>query len=81
MNKRIKKKRKLEVAVATLTAEIAVQAEILKNYNNRASRLESMVAHVDAKLSGIALDNQAAIKAIDDEVDYIKKNYKKKWRK
>lgn len=81
MNKRIKKKRKLETAIVMLIGENAMQAEAIKNQNDRISHLESTVAGLSARLSVITLDNQVAIKSIGDEVDYIKRNYKKKWRK
>lgn len=35
---------------------------------------------IDAVKSA-TLDNQAAIKSIGDDVDYIKQNYKRKWGK
>ncbi|KGR72893.1 hypothetical protein ACVRWQ_06020 [Streptococcus phocae subsp. salmonis] len=81
MNKRIKKKRKLETAIVMLIGENAMQAEAIKNQNDRITRLESTVTNSSARLSAITLDNQVAIKSIGDDVDYIKKNYKKKWGK
>lgn len=32
-------------------------------------------------VKSVVSDNQSAIKSIGDDVDYIKRNYKKKWRK
>lgn len=63
MNKRIKKKRKLETLLGLAIGQIT------------ALRLE-----LDAVKSA-TLDNQAAIKSIGDDVDYIKQNYKRKWGK
>lgn len=63
MNKRIKKKRRLETLLGLAIGQIT------------ALRLE-----LDAVKSA-TLDNQAAIKSIGDDVDYIKQNYKRKWRK
>ncbi|EHI69318.1 hypothetical protein ACVRY7_08215 [Streptococcus ictaluri] len=63
MNKRIKKKRRLETLLGLTIGQIT------------ALRLE-----LDAVKSA-TLDNQAAIKSIGDEVDYIKQNYKRKWGK
>ncbi|HES3604047.1 TPA: hypothetical protein VOI96_001898, partial [Streptococcus pyogenes] len=34
-----------------------------------------------ATVKAATLDNQSVIKAIGDTVDYIKKNYKRKWGK
>ncbi len=34
-----------------------------------------------AAVKAATLDNQSVIKAIGDTVDYIKKNYKRKWGK
>ncbi|MGT2744861.1 hypothetical protein ACVRW4_05910 [Streptococcus phocae subsp. phocae] len=81
MNKRLKKKRKLETAIVMLNAENAMQAEAIKNQNDRISHLESTVTNLSARLSAITLDNQVTIKSIGDDVDYIKKNYKRKWGK
>lgn len=61
MNKRIKKKRRLETLLGLAIGQIT------------ALRLE-----LDAVKSA-TLDNQAAIKSIGDDVDYIKQNYKRKW--
>lgn len=88
MNKRIKKKRKLETAVVMLVAENAMQAEALRNQNRQIAELRSIIQQnaqatnneLDAVKSA-TLDNQAAIKKIGDEVYYIKQNYKRKWRK
>ncbi|MGT2915605.1 hypothetical protein I6J14_05465 [Streptococcus dysgalactiae] len=63
MNKRIKKKRRLETLLGLAIGQIT------------ALRLE-----LDAVKSA-TLDNQAAIKSIGDDVDYIKQNYKRKWGK
>lgn len=63
MNKRIKKKRRLETLLGLAIGQIT------------ALRLE-----LDAVKSA-TLDNQLAIKSIDDDVDYIKQNYKRKWGK
>ncbi|HHJ8532407.1 TPA: hypothetical protein ACQNP0_001386, partial [Streptococcus pyogenes] len=43
MNKRIKKKRKLETAVVMLVAESAMQAEAIKNQNKQIMELKSIV--------------------------------------
>ncbi|HGO5866127.1 TPA: hypothetical protein ACK3K7_001507, partial [Streptococcus pyogenes] len=43
MNKRIKKKRKLETAVVMLVAENAMQAEAIKNQNKQIMELKSIV--------------------------------------
>lgn len=63
MNKRIKKKRRLETLLGLAIGQIT------------ALRLE-----LDAVKSA-TLDNQVAIKSIGDDIDYIKKNYKRKWGK
>lgn len=63
MNKRIKKKRRLETLLGLAIGQIT------------ALRLE-----LDAVKSA-TLDNQAAIKSVGDDVDYIKQNYKRKWGK
>ncbi|GET71323.1 hypothetical protein Javan117_0030 [Streptococcus phage Javan117] len=63
MNKRIKKKRRLETLLGLAIGQIT------------ALRLE-----LDAVKSA-TLDNQVAIKSIGDDIDYIKQNYKRKWRK
>ncbi|HEP1472314.1 TPA: hypothetical protein VMK22_000284 [Streptococcus pyogenes] len=88
MNKRIKKKRKLETAVVMLVAENAMQAEAIKNQNKQIMELKSIVQRNAlatneelATVKAATLDNQSVIKAIGDTVDYIKKNYKRKWRK
>ncbi|HER3286027.1 TPA: hypothetical protein VJ614_000492 [Streptococcus pyogenes] len=85
MNKRIKKKRKLETAVVMLVAENAMQAEALRNQNKQIMELKSIVQqnvtatnNELAAVKSAALDNQSVIKAIGDTVDYIKKNYKRK---
>lgn len=74
MNKRIKKKRKLETAVVMLTKEVAELRAIMST-NAQATNSELTV------VKSAVSDNQAAIKSIGDDVDYIKKNYKRKWRK
>ncbi|HEK9115239.1 TPA: hypothetical protein TUW68_000589 [Streptococcus equi subsp. zooepidemicus] len=88
MNKRIKKKRKLETAVVMLVAENALQAEALINQNRQIAELRSIIQQNAqatneefAAVKSATLDNQAAIKKIGDEVNYIKQNYKRKWRK
>ncbi|HEQ8417725.1 hypothetical protein ACEN7M_03210 [Streptococcus pyogenes] len=85
MNKRIKKKRKLETAVVMLVAENAMQAEAIKNQNKQIMELKSIVQRnalaTNEELAAVkaaTLDNQSVIKAIGDTVDYIKKNYKRK---
>lgn len=88
MNKRIKKKRKLETAIMLLIAENTMQAEAIKNQNKEIMELKSIVQRNAlatneelATVKAATLDNQSVIKAIGDTVDYIKKNYKRKWRK
>ena len=88
MNKRIKKKRKLETVVVMLVAENAMQAEAIKNQNKEIMELKSIVQRNAlatneefASVKAATLDNQSAIKSIGDDVDYIKQNYKRKWRK
>ncbi|HGN9880852.1 TPA: hypothetical protein ACKZLB_000987 [Streptococcus pyogenes] len=88
MNKRIKKKRKLETAVVMLVAENAMQVEAIKNQNKQIMELKSIVQRNAlatneelATVKAATLDNQSAIKSIGDDVDYIKQNYKRKWRK
>lgn len=74
MNKRIKKKRKLETAIVLLIKEVAELRSIVsanaKATNNELAAVKSAI-----------LDNQVAIKSIGDEVGHIKRNYKRKWRK
>ncbi|HFD1865444.1 TPA: hypothetical protein ACNYVE_001619, partial [Streptococcus pyogenes] len=79
MNKRIKKKRKLETAVVMLVAENAMQAEAIKNQNRRIAELRAIIQQntqainrefVTAK--NTILDNQLAIKSIGDDVNHIK---------
>ncbi len=74
MNKRIKKKRKLETAVVLLIKEVT-ELRAIVSVNAQVTNNE-----IDAVKSA-TLDNQSAIKKIDDEVNYIKQNYKRKWRK
>ncbi|GET71299.1 hypothetical protein [Streptococcus dysgalactiae] len=88
MNKRIKKKRKLETAIVLLVAENAMQAEALRNQNKEIMELKSIVQRNAlatneelATVKAATLDNQSAIKSIGDDVDYIKQNYKRKWGK
>ncbi|HES2369681.1 TPA: hypothetical protein VNU79_000504 [Streptococcus pyogenes] len=83
MNKRIKKKRKLERAIVLLIAENAMQADVIKNQNQRIVSLEKMVKRNAmatneelATVKSVTLDNQLAIKSIGDEVAVIKN---KKW--
>ncbi|EGL49117.1 TPA: hypothetical protein VD138_001889 [Streptococcus pyogenes] len=87
MNKRIKKKRKIEQAIVLLIAENAMQAEAIKSQDRQIAVLTGIVQHNAmatneelATVKAATLDNQVAIKAIGDDVDYIKKNYKRKWR-
>ncbi|HEP1500634.1 hypothetical protein [Streptococcus pyogenes] len=86
MHKRTKKKRKLETAIVMLIAENAMQAEALRNQNKQIMELKSIVQRNAlatneelATVKAATLDNQSVIKAIGDTVDYIKKNYKRKW--
>ncbi|MCB2830614.1 hypothetical protein [Streptococcus dysgalactiae] len=88
MNKRIKKKRKLETAIVLLVAENAMQAEAIKNQNRQIAELRAVVQQKAqatneefASVKAATLDNQSAIKAIGDTVNYVKKNYKRKWGK
>ncbi|HEL1132976.1 TPA: hypothetical protein TVK02_001362 [Streptococcus equi subsp. zooepidemicus] len=88
MNKRIKKKRKLETAVVMLVAENAMQAEAIKNQNRQIAELRAIVQQNAqatneefASVKAATLDNQSAIVDIAIDVNYIKKNYKRKWGK
>ncbi|WP_283264135.1 hypothetical protein [Streptococcus dysgalactiae] len=88
MNKRIKKKRKLETAIVMLVAENAMQAEALRNQNRQIAELRSIIQQNAqatnnelAAVKGVGFDNQAAITNVAIEVNYIKKNYKRKWGK
>ncbi|HEP6299775.1 TPA: hypothetical protein VC721_001604 [Streptococcus pyogenes ABC020060303] len=88
MNKRIKKKRKLETVVVMLVAENAMQAEAIKNQNKEIMELKSIVQRNAlatneefASVKAATLDNQAAVTNIAIDVNYIKKNYKRKWGK
>ncbi|MDV5989124.1 hypothetical protein KB575_08855 [Streptococcus canis] len=88
MNKRIKKKRKLETAVVMLVAENAMQAEAINNQNRQIAELRSIIqqnAQATNKeftsVKAATLNNQAAITNIATDVNYIKKNYKRKWGK
>ncbi|WP_243096291.1 hypothetical protein [Streptococcus dysgalactiae] len=83
MNKRIKKKRKLERAIVLLIAQNAMQADSIKIQNQRIVSLEEMVKRNAlatneelATIKDTVLDNQAVIKSIGDEVAVIKN---KKW--
>ncbi|MGS6003035.1 hypothetical protein ACVF01_09580, partial [Streptococcus pyogenes] len=71
MNKRIKKKRKLETAVVMLVAENAMQVEAIKNQNKQIMELKSIVQRNAlatneelATVKAATLDNQSVIKAI-----------------
>ncbi|HEQ3304219.1 TPA: hypothetical protein VE816_001805, partial [Streptococcus pyogenes] len=84
MNKRIKKKRKLERAIVMLVAENAMQAEAIKNQNKEIMELKSIVQRNAlatneefASVKAATLDNQSAIADIAIDVNYIKKNYKR----
>lgn len=88
MNKRIKKKRKLETAVVMLVAENAMQAEAINNQNRQIAELRAIIQQnvqatnrEFAAVRSATLDNQAAIKSIGDEISRIKQNYKRKWGK
>ncbi|WP_159796472.1 hypothetical protein [Streptococcus halichoeri] len=88
MNKRIKKKRKIEQAIKLLIAQNGMQTEVLKSQNQRIKQLEKIVEHnaqaTNEEFSTIkdsVLDNQATIADIATVVNYIKKNYKRKLRK
>ncbi|VDZ41162.1 phage protein [Streptococcus dysgalactiae subsp. dysgalactiae] len=88
MNKRIKKKRKLETAIVLLVAENAMQAEDIKNQNRQIAELRAIVQQNAqatneefASVRGVCFDNQSAIANIAIDVNYIKKNYKRKWGK
>ncbi|WP_159795115.1 hypothetical protein [Streptococcus halichoeri] len=74
MDKRIKKKRKLETAIVKLIKEVT-ELRAIVSANVQATNNE-----LDAVKSA-TLDNQSAIKSIGDDVNYIKKNYKRKWGK
>ncbi|HER6773328.1 TPA: hypothetical protein ACNYO2_001587 [Streptococcus pyogenes] len=83
MNKRLKKKRKLETAVVMLVAENAMQAEAIMNQNKQIMELKEMVQRNAqatneefTTVKDTILDNQSAIKSIGDEVAVIKN---KKW--
>ncbi|TYK87623.1 hypothetical protein E0F59_09945, partial [Streptococcus pyogenes] len=75
MNKRIKKKRKLETAIVMIVAENAMQAEALRNQNKEIMELKSIVQRNAlatneelATVKAATLDNQSAIKSIGDDV-------------
>ncbi|WP_032461411.1 hypothetical protein, partial [Streptococcus pyogenes] len=60
----------------------------IKNQNKQIMELKSIVQRnalaTNEELAAVkaaTLDNQSVIKAIGDTVDYIKKNYKRKWGK
>ncbi|WP_375709046.1 hypothetical protein PJ261_05025 [Streptococcus dysgalactiae] len=88
MNKRIKKKRKLETAIVMLVAENDMQAEAIKNQNRQIAELRAIVQQNAqatnnelAAVKGVCFDNQSAIVDIAIDVNYVKKNYKRKWGK
>ncbi|QGH01219.1 hypothetical protein [Streptococcus dysgalactiae] len=72
MNKRIKKKRKLETAVVVLIKEVT-ELRAIVSVNAQATNNELTA------IKGLAFDNQAAIADIAIDVNYIKQNYKRKW--
>ncbi|WP_048327606.1 hypothetical protein [Streptococcus dysgalactiae] len=74
MNKRIKKKRKLETAVVMLIKEVT-ELRAIVSANAQATNNEL------ATVKGVCFDNQAAIVDIAIDVNYIKKNHKRKWGK
>lgn len=67
MNKRIKKKRKIEKKVALLIAENALQADVLRNQHKRIEQLEQIVEH--------------NAQATNNELSRIKKKHKNRWKK
>ncbi|AYY67538.1 TPA: hypothetical protein VAP21_001691 [Streptococcus agalactiae] len=67
MNKRIKKKRKIEKKVALLIAENALQADALRNQHKRIEQLEQIVEH--------------NAQATNNELSRIKKKHKNRWKK
>lgn len=67
MNKRIKKKRKIEKIVALLIAENALQADALSNQYKRIEQLEQIVEH--------------NAQATNNELSRIKKKHKNRWKK
>lgn len=67
MNKRIKKKRKIEKIVALLIAENALQADALRNQHKRIEQLEQIVEH--------------NAQATNNELSRIKKKHKNRWKK
>ncbi|HEP1431142.1 TPA: hypothetical protein VPI58_001215 [Streptococcus pyogenes] len=88
MHKRTKKKRKLETAIVMLIAENAMQAEALRNQNKQITELREIIQQNAqttneefASVKGVCLDNQAAITNIAVDINYVKKNYKRKWGK
>ncbi|EFM33869.1 hypothetical protein [Streptococcus pyogenes] len=88
MNKRIKKKRKLETAIVMLVSENAMHAEAIKNQNRQIAELRAIIQQNAqatnnelAAIKGVGFDNQAAITNVAIDVNYIKKNYKRKWGK
>ncbi|MEE3742564.1 hypothetical protein [Streptococcus dysgalactiae] len=74
MNKRIKKKRKLETAIVLLTKEVT-ELRAIVSANAQATNNEL------AAVKSLAFDNQSAIVNIAIDVNYIKQNYKRKWGK
>ncbi|ASO67787.1 hypothetical protein [Streptococcus pyogenes] len=88
MNKRIKKKRKLETAIVLLIAENVMQAKAIKNQNRQIAELRAIIQQnvqatngEFASVKAATLDNQVSIADIAIDVNCIKKNYKRKWRK
>ncbi|HEX0042399.1 phage protein [Streptococcus pyogenes] len=86
MHKRTKKKRKLETAIVMLIAENAMQAEALRNQNKQITELREIIQQNAqttneefATVKAATLDNQVSIADIAIDVNYIKKNYKRKW--
>lgn len=86
MNKRVKKKRKLEQVIVLLIAENAMQAEAIKNQNRQIAELRAIIQQNAqatneefASVKGVCFDNQSSIADIAIDVNYIKKNYKRKW--
>lgn len=78
----------METVVVMLVAENAMQAEAIKNQNKEIMELKSIVQRNAlatneefASVKAATLDNQAAITNIAIDVNYIKKNYKRKWGK
>lgn len=70
MNKRIKKKRKIEKKVALLIAENALQADALRNQHKRIEQLEQIVEHnaqaTNNELSRIKKKTQKPLEKVTD---------------